>query len=554
MTPDDLSYVNLKDLLHDYEDKGRGESVSFLNWFLENIFRLDSVDADDAICDRPNDRGIDGIYVDDVQEEILIFQCKIKQRESTIGDAPLRELTGAISQLNTEDSVQALLDGGGNQELKNVLTRNNIINLVSNGYRVVGGLVCNQPLDANGQEFLRQDENIRVYDRHRITSEYIDIESEGGVDGSFSFDAGYVEPMIIQTGDKATTYILPVQASELVEMEGIEDGKLFSQNVRQSLGNTKVNNALRGSVLDDSQHQNFPLYHNGVTILCGEAKCEDEKLTIKNYVVVNGAQSISTFKRSSAYLSPELRVIAKVVQLNDSDLARRITINSNNQNAIKPRDLKSTNEIQLRLREEFKVVNGGKYDFEIKRGQESIEDALIITNEEAGRLLLAFDLMEPESCHQVYRFFDDKYAEIFARPAVTAWRIIFLHLIMERIQRAMLDIEYKPLSKYGLTRFFLLSVVSALADADQITNAYTKDPRRLFDEDMIGRFCDAVEETLRSIVVDLNYEIKDLGDNFDYKGDLKSPTKIRDLRSILMRSYEKDVARNKATPLSEFLS
>ena len=554
MTPDDLSYVNLKDLLHDYEDKGRGESVSFLNWFLENIFRLDSVDADDAICDRPNDRGIDGIYVDDVQEEILIFQCKIKQRESTIGDAPLRALTGAISQLNTEDSVQALLDGGGNQELKNVLTRNNIINLVSNGYRVVGALVCNQPLDANGQEFLRQDENIRVYDRHRITSEYIDIESEGGVDGSFSFDAGYVEPMIIQTGDKATTYILPVQASELVEMEGIEDGKLFSQNVRQSLGNTKVNNALRVSVLDESQHQNFPLYHNGVTILCGEAKCEEGKLTIKKYVVVNGAQSISTFKRSSAYLSPDLRVIAKVVQLNDSDLARRITINSNNQNAIKPRDLKSTNEIQLRLREEFKVANGGKYDFEIKRGQESIEDALIITNEEAGRLLLAFDLMEPESCHQVYRFFDDKYAEIFARPAVTAWRIIFLHLIMERIQKVILDIEYKPLSKYGLTRFFLLSVVSALADADQITNAYTKDHRRLFDEDMIGRFCDAAEETLRSIVVDLNYEIKDLGDNFDYKGDLKSPTKIRDLRSILMRSYEKDVARNKVTPLSEFLS
>ena len=271
MTPDDLSYANLKDLLHDYEDNGRGESVLFFNWFLENIFRLDSVDADDAICDRPNDRGIDGIYVDDVQEEILIFQCKIKQRESTIGDEPLRELTGAISQLNTEDSVKALLDGGGNQELKNVLTRNNIINLVSNGYRVVGALVCNQPLDANGQEFLRQDENIMVYDRHRITSEYIDIESEGGVDGSFSFDTGYVEPMIIQTGDKATTYILPVQASELVEMEGIEDGKLFSQNVRQSLGNTKVNNALIGSVLDERQHQNFPLYHNAVTIPCGEA-------------------------------------------------------------------------------------------------------------------------------------------------------------------------------------------------------------------------------------------------------------------------------------------
>ena len=58
---------------------------------------------------------------------------------------------------------------------------------------------------------------------------------------------------------------------------------------------------------------------------------------------------------------------------------------------------------------------------------------------------------------------------------------------------------------------------------------------------------------MRSIIVDLNYEVEDLGDNFDYKGDLKSPTKIRELRSKLLRSFEKDVARQKAKPLSAFL-
>jgi hypothetical protein len=92
MTPDQLNYQNLKSTLTLYEEKGRGESVAFLNWFLENIFRLDSIDADDAICDRPNDRGIDGIFVDHTQEEVLVLQGKLKQRESSIGDAPLREL------------------------------------------------------------------------------------------------------------------------------------------------------------------------------------------------------------------------------------------------------------------------------------------------------------------------------------------------------------------------------------------------------------------------------------------------------------------------------
>lgn len=337
-------------------------------------------------------------------------------------------------------------------------------------------------------------------------------------------------------------------------MEGIEDGTLFSQNVRQSLGNTKVNKSLSQSVADSTEHQNFPLYHNGVNILCERATLGDGVLEIENYVVVNGAQSISTFKKSVSKLSPDLRVIAKVVQLSDASLSRRITINSNNQNAIKPRDLKSTNEVQIRLRKEFESVLNGEYDLEIKRGQEARNGAEIITNEEAGRLLLAFDLMEPESCHQVYKLFDDKYAEIFARPAVTAWRVILLNIIMQRIQNAMPSIEYKPLSKYGLTRFFLLSVLSELIAGDAIGREYNKDPKKLFDEGKIDNFSGAIDEILGAIIVDLNFEVADLGDGFDYKGDLKSPSKIKDLRAKLLRSFQKDVARGKAKALGDLLA
>ena len=281
---------------------------------------------------------------------------------------------------------------------------------------------------------------------------------------------------------------------------------------------------------------------------------EDDRLSIRDYIVVNGAQSISTFKKSSEHLSENLRVIAKIIQIEDVGLSRKITVNSNNQNAIKPRDLKATNEVQLRLREEFSRVEDGRYELEIKRGQEQKEGTILITNEEAGRLLLAFDLMEPETCHQVYKLFDDKYADIFARPAVTAYRIIFLHLIMERIQKVMPNIAYKPLSKYGLTRFFLLSVVAELIDADEGTSEYARNPKKLFDQENIDKFMDAIESVLQAVVIDLNYEVKDMGDQFDYKGDLKSPHKIKDLRSKLLRSYEKDVARKKSDSLAGLIS
>lgn len=286
----------------------------------------------------------------------------------------------------------------------------------------------------------------------------------------------------------------------------------------------------------------------------GRGSRATQRLNIRNYVVVNGAQSITTFRQASDYLSENLRVIAKIIQLNDDDLSRKITINSNNQNAIKPRDLKSNNEIQVRLQEEFGRVEDGKYDLEIKRGQSQRDNATLITNEEAGRLLLAFDLMRPESCHQVYKLFDDMYAEIFARPVVTAHRIIFLHLIMGRITGAMTGIEYKPLSKYGLTRFFLLSVVAELIKGDDGASAYLKDPAALFENGKVERFMDGIGEIVDSLIVDLNYEVRDAGEQFDYKGDLKSPSKVRDLRNKLLRSYEKDVARKKCEPLSALIS
>ncbi|MFK1170951.1 AIPR family protein [Pseudomonas aeruginosa] len=417
---------------------------------------------------------------------------------------------------------------------------------------MIGAFVSNQPLDANGKEFADQHGRIRVYDRERISAEFIDIEVDGGVNEIFSFDLSYIDPLNIKTKSGISSYVLPVQAKELVRMSGIEDGTLFSQNVRQSLGNTKVNKAMRENIADTTQHQFFPLYHNGVTILCQSATVEDDKLHISQYVVVNGAQSISTFKHSESLLTDDLRVIAKIVELNDTGLAKAITINSNNQNAIKPRDLKSTNEVQIRLKHEFDQLFSGQYDYEIKRGQPIEEGVEIITNEEAGRLLLAFDLLEPDSCHQVYKLFDDKYTEIFARPAVNAYRIVFLNELMKIIVSCMPAIEYKPLSKYGLTRFFLLSVISEMLNKDKGCESYIRSPKLLLEE-KLQPFLNAVREVLGSLIIDLNYEVKQRGDSFDYKGDLKSPAKIRELREELLKSFEKEIAKGKLSPISTFL-
>ena len=58
-------YIRMRDEVSEFAT-GRADSSAFLIWFLGNFFRLETQDAIDNVCDQTNDKGIDGIYVDDV--------------------------------------------------------------------------------------------------------------------------------------------------------------------------------------------------------------------------------------------------------------------------------------------------------------------------------------------------------------------------------------------------------------------------------------------------------------------------------------------------------
>ena len=236
----------------------------------------------------------------------------------------------------------------------------------------------------------------------------------------------------------------------------------------------------------------------------------------------------------------------KIVSLQSDVLARKITINSNNQNAIKPRDLRSNHDLMLRLRAEFDESNSG-YQFEIKRGQPNKDGLPIISNEDAGRQLLAFDLDEPYSCHQIYRVFDDRYADIFGRREVTYGRIIFLDKLTEIISDALSNVENKPMARYALTKYFLLNTVGHIIRLFDDGRAFLASIDSVNLEKGRNKILDTCREVMEGIIVDLNYEIEAAGSAFDYKREFKSPEAIKQWRLKLVRTYEKDFKRHKAS-------
>lgn len=546
--PTDLKYESLKTQIAPIQTRtGLGESASFLVWFLQNVYRLDETDARDAVCDHANDKGIDGIYVDHNNAELHFLQAKIRQNTNgAIGDVGPKNLMGSIQQFDSVDKVAAVAGGNAHDDLKRLMDRAQLSDLVASGYKLVGVYVSNERQNRDSEEYLKVTPALRIYGRDEIAPRVIDVSTSEGKKVQFTFDTSYVDPMGMQVGagtDKTSMYVFPARALQLIHMNGISDGSLFKENVRYSLGNTAVNKSIRTTMLDKASHSNFVLFHNGIIILCSQVDTDVAgELTVHNYSVVNGAQSLTSFYNGSSKLTDDLRVLVRVVEVQDEELSRTITENSNNQNAIKPRDLRSNHLIMTRLQQEMKDKHG-EYFFEIKRGEPAPEGATVITNDIVGRALLAFDIEEPWSAHQIYKVFDEKYAEIFGRPEVTATRIVFVHDLLAVVDEILPVLKNLPMASYTLTRYFMLYLLARILRDNAVSKPYVANPE-LLTEIGLEEFFSKCQEILQTVAVDVNFETR--SETFDYKSILKSPKQSVDLAERIINSYDKDVAREKA--------
>jgi hypothetical protein len=150
-----VDYPQVQALYADYAGKGRSESASFLIWYLVNYYRLDPDTAIDAVCDQGGDRGVDGIFVNDNDATITIFQSKISQKAaSTVGDATLRDFAGCLAQFASPDTVREIVAANGKGQLAGLIQRLDLEHKIKT-HSIRGEFLSNIELDVNGDSFLR---------------------------------------------------------------------------------------------------------------------------------------------------------------------------------------------------------------------------------------------------------------------------------------------------------------------------------------------------------------------------------------------------------------
>jgi len=547
-----LDYPQLLDQFdREIRAPNRSESASFLIWYLQKYYRLDVLEATDAVCDQTNDRGVDGIFVNDNDKTITVFQSKISQsKDKGIGDKPLREFAGTLTQFASTVAVNNLANVAAPQ-LSKLIKRLDLAAKIAT-YELRGEFLSNVNLYPNGTEFLKTTSNIRFVGNRVLKTTYISDERDLPVHKAVAFDTlGFnVTEYAVDANVKAV--IAPVKATELVRMEGIANQSLFAFNVRGPLGGTGVNKKIRASVQDKTLHKFFPLFHNGITVVAGQVDVTEGSITVSDYFVVNGCQSLSALYADADVLTDDLRVLTKFIRLEPtSPWVKKVTEFSNTQNGVRERDFMANDSTQVRLQNEFRKLYAEEYAFEIKRG-DARDPGRLISNEIAGLLLMAFDLKEPWATHRKYQVFDDKYSQIFGRPEVTADRIVMCQVIFDAVVEALPAIKNQLVAKYALTRYALVYMVRNILEADKMFYEITTNPQTFVrDPNDRERFLSCIRGIVGDVVEDLNSEVEEYGEDFDYRDKMRDEKWVKDLTKTIVTDHAKLIRRGKIQTFSE---
>ena len=232
----------------------RTDSNNLMIWFLENVFDLDRDLAISYVCDGEKDKGVDALYVDQMEEIIYVFQSKFKENnDRQIGDKVLRDFNGVKEWFKDSETVQSLRDSTINNELKTLIDEFKLVDIV-NDYTIEFHFVCNAFSNDDTLEYLKVNQNTQIWDIDGLNKHYHLIKDDPLVVDKHTFDNINEDHIItynLQNNTKTASLI--ISASELLKLKGISDLTLFNKNVRYGLGNTRVNKAIKKTLQSDTE-------------------------------------------------------------------------------------------------------------------------------------------------------------------------------------------------------------------------------------------------------------------------------------------------------------
>lgn len=408
-----------------YQQNFPNDGQRFVAWYLRNIHLRDRNEAKDDITDGADDKQIDAIVIDDDKSTVFVIQGKF-MGGGVVDAAPLREVLS--SWLQFRDLVR--LQEVGNHKLKRKLSE--VARAFEDDYEIAFELITTASLTdaasldlATFQEQLAKltekedvSYSITVIDKDEIRRRYdLALERENpSINYILNLSESSYMPLTV-AGTQVVLVAVPLK--ECINFPGIKDGTLFQKNVRQSLGlNNQVNKGIKTTIYSD-KHRDFFFFHNGITAICNKMELKDNTLKLHGLSVVNGCQSLNTVLSCSERVKTldDTSVLFRFYEIPQRDRADRISINTNSQSAVKPRDLRSNDKRVLNLKKLFEQKYPSGH-FMTKRGEVTSADKdknYVLDLSDLGKYLIAWHSQRPNISYSETKIFDKYFEQLFRR-------------------------------------------------------------------------------------------------------------------------------------------
>jgi hypothetical protein len=459
-----------------YQQNFANDGERFVAWYLRRVLLRDAIQARDDLTDGHNDKQMDAVVIDDEDRRVLIIQGKFIST-ANVDSEPLREILGAWVRLQDLQSLQQ----DCNEKLK--LKLEAVRNALDDEYRLEFELLTTGSLTDAAKADLKafadrldQDDfdefsaNLQLIDSDVLETRLAEAEAQElpSLDHVINVDAQ--RTLLTEMGG-AKTVITILPLSECLRLPGITDGRLFRKNVRQSLGtNNKVNKALRATI-NGERVRDFFYYHNGITAICNAVQYNPDRatLSIEGLSVVNGCQSLSTIysvsERVRSAEAKDGKILFRFYEIPDRALADRISINTNSQTAVKPRDLRSNDKVMVGLKRAFEARYPDGF-FMTKRGEERPADKDAYKTIDAAvlaKMLMAWHCQRPNISYNEKKLFDEYYKTLF-RTGYDPASILALQTWLNAIDEAWPNLALNDVLKAGraYVKFHILFSVSAI--------------------------------------------------------------------------------------------
>lgn len=427
------------------EEKELPNHHAFGYWCADNILNIpyDEIEKAAEIGPKGNELGIDIFYIDYSNKEIWIAQ--VKWNDTLTRDAELDDIQNLIATPNRLMNP----DTKGNQDF--MRAKNQFSEAMSGKDEYTIRLVYVTAGNIS-QNVRTEIENVNQ--NLPIVIIFQDYNLEGILNKLRHPKTKNVtinvkpDTVMEQERDNKTSLFAIVNAKELVDIYDLAGDEIFSLNPRLFLKTKKnVNKAMYKTLINDQDKMNFLLYNNGITATCDnyQLSASKDKAFIENMKIVNGCQTILTLKESTdkKNLESDVEILLKLYQVN-YELASKISSNTNNQNAIKDRDLASNHPLQIEIETKFKR-DYPEFFWERKEGERNMlgpsdirhykpKNLRIVSNRDAARNVISFTLQMPaksinEGDSKIFDIDSSLYKEIFSD---TSQRDFFLSWVIMR--------------------------------------------------------------------------------------------------------------------------